>query len=852
VWYNNQYNRPYLRRNFVRAYRYFLFPVFILVLVLLPLACKSSGSARTQGRAPDRDLPQYTQKGWKNVKIVGGGMIPGIIFSTAQKDLAYVRTDMGGAYRWNSENDSWIPLTDFAGVEDYGRLGISSIAPCPVDPNRVVIASGTYTNDWDKTRAQMLVSEDYGNSFTRVDMPDITKRCPADCCKDDRMFKMGGNMPGRGAGERLAIDPNDNKIVYYGSHGDGLWRSRDYGHTWEEVTSFPTKGNVYDNDFAHYLGGHQHFHGIMWVIFDRDSGTRGNGSRNIYVGVADTDFTIYESADAGETWRPLEGQPIRNRHQGANYEAAHGHLVENCRCDNYYPIRAVYSPDGSLITAWNHGFGPYSSSFQGGAIWKYIFAEKKWENISLPQSDFYNSSDHKTPDRGVGAVSVDWQNPNILVATTLNNWWPDEHIYRSTDGGKNWNPIWYMDGWPDRVNKYIMDISIAPWLDWGEQKELPEQNPKLGWCMATIVIDPFNSNRMMWGTGATIYGTNNLTEWDRNRRIRIEVMAEGIEECAILDLVAPTEGPILYSGMGDIGGFAHTNLNRAPNMIVNPKIDGVNSIDYAAARPSYVVRLGGDGHGDEHMSKMGISTNSGRTWKPAERFLEGAQGGWSGRVAVSTDARTIIWAAGNMPPHWTNNEGRTWNVCAGIPESAYVVSDRVNASKFYAVSQEGVFYASNDGGRNFTVTNNSFITGNISKTNLKAVVGLEGHLWFAAGEAGLYHSQDGGRNWERFEGFNCAGSCDGGDRDTRHNQILVIGLGKAAPGADYQALYTNAKLNGQWGIYRSDDKGKNWIRINDDTKQFGAADTAITGCPNTYGRVYLATNGRGIQYRDLE
>jgi len=805
----------------MRKNRFILWIVPAVILITAVIAaCATTGS----GKRPDRDLPQYTQKGWKNVKIVGGGMIPGIIFNTTQKDIAYVRTDMGGAYRWNPANESWIPLTDFAGVEDYGRLGIPSIATDPVEPNRVIIASGTYTNSWDGTQSQMLVSEDYGDTFTRVDMP----------------FKMGGNMPGRGAGERLAIDPNNNKVVYFGSFGNGLWRSRDYGHTWEEVRSFPTKGNIYDYDFTFWVDqSFKHFHGIMWVIFDSKSGTAGNGSQNIYVGVADTDFTIYESTDAGATWHPLEGQPIRKRHQGAAYEREHGHKVEDCPCDNYYPIRAVYSPDGSLITAWNHGFGPYNSSFQGGAIWRYRFESKTWEDISLPQSDFYSANDHKTPARGVGAVTVDWQNPNVLVACTLNNWWPDEHIYRSIDGGKTWDSIWYLDGWPNRVNKYSLNFSMAPWLDWGEQKQPPEQNPKLGWCMATIAIDPFNSDRVLWGTGATIYGTTNLTDWDKKKKVRIEVAAEGIEECAILDLVTPTSGPVLlYSGMGDIGGFAHRDLNRAMPMIVNPKIDGVNSIDYAANDPRYVIRLGGDGHGDDHVSKMGISSDYGRTWKPVERLLEGAQGGWSGRGAVSADTRTIIWAASNLPPHWTANEGRTWTACGGIPGPAFVVSDRVNASKFYAFAYDtNIAYISTDSGRNFTVVNSSFVSGNVTKTNMKAVIGLEGHLWIALGDAGLYHSMDGGRTWEKIPGF-----------DT----IAIIGLGKEAPGAAYQCLYTNAKLNGKWGIYRSEDKGLTWIRINDDTKQFGAADTAITGCPRTYGRVFLATNGRGIQYRDLE
>ena len=172
---------------------------------ILFTGCESSGSS-----LPGAVNPQYTQKGWKSAKIVGGGMIPGIIFNTTQPGVAYVRTDMGGAYRWHPQSESWIPLTDFAGVEDYGRLGIASIATDPVEPNRVVIASGTYTNEWEQRTSQMLVSEDYGDTFTRIDMYK----------SDGTPLKMGGNMPGRGVGERLAIDPNDNKTVYFGSFGE--------------------------------------------------------------------------------------------------------------------------------------------------------------------------------------------------------------------------------------------------------------------------------------------------------------------------------------------------------------------------------------------------------------------------------------------------------------------------------------------------------------------------------------------------------------------------------------------------------------------------------------------------------
>ncbi|MER7476382.1 hypothetical protein ABTX60_01805 [Streptomyces sp. NPDC126510] len=47
---------------------------------------------------------------------------------------------------------------------------------------------------------------------------------------------------------------------------------------------------------------------------------------------------------------------------------------------------------------------------------------------------------------------------------------------------------------------------------------------------------------------------------------------------------------------------------------------------------------------------------------------------------------------------------------------------------------------------------------------------------------------------------------------------------------------------------RSDDAAKTWTRINDDRHRWGWTGAAITGDPRVYGRVYIATNGRGVQY----
>ena len=98
----------------------------------------------------------------------------------------------------------------------------------------------------------------------------------------------------------------------------------------------------------------------------------------------------------------------------------------------------------------------------------------------------------------------------------------------------------------------------------------------------SVEIDPFNSNRMMYGTGATLYGTTQLTNWDANTQFAIKPMAKGIEETAVLDLASPPSGAPLVSALGDISGFYHADLDAVqPSIHDTPSLTSNTSLDFA-------------------------------------------------------------------------------------------------------------------------------------------------------------------------------------------------------------------------------------------------------------------------------
>jgi hypothetical protein len=717
---------------------------------------------------------------WRNVRIDGGGFVPGIVFNRTEKNLIYARTDIGGAYRWSEATRSWTPLLDWVGQDNWGYNGVISLASDPVDPDRVYAALGMYTNGWDPNNGAIGRSTDRGATWQVTPLP----------------FKNGGNMPGRGMGERLAVDPNRNSIVYYGAEGGhGLWRSIDHGVTWARVTSFPNPGNYAADpaDVGGYNGTNQ---GVVWVTFDETTGTRGSTTQTVYVGVADRNDNVYRSTDGGESWERVPGQPT-----------------------GFIPHEGVLDAgQGFLYVATSSTGGPYDGN--DGQVWQLDTRTGAWTDITPDPAGAF----------GYSGLTIDRQRPGTIMVGTQISWWPDTNFYRSTDGGATWTRAWEWSGYPQRTFRYRFDITDSPWVDLGDTSPAPPDTaPKLGWMNQAIEIDPFDSDRLFYGTGLTVYSSTDLTRWDTGGQATIRPTARGLEETAVLDLISPPTGAPLISGLGDLGGFRHADLDVTPSSVfTGPRFTTTTSLDVAELDPSVLVRAGtfdkGSRPGD---MRAAFSTDGGVTWRQGTE-PSGVTGG--GTIAAAADGSRFVWSPAGAAPHVTADLGGTWSPSRGLPAGAVVESDRADPARFYGLAG-GTLHVSTDGGATFAAA----ASGLGNARYVKAVPGRAGELWLAGGSGGLLHSTDSGATFTR------AGAVA---------RARNIGFGRAAPGREYPALYLAGTVGGVSGVHRSDDAGATWVRINDDRHQYGNMGEAITGDPRVYGRVYLGTNGRGVLYAD--
>jgi photosystem II stability/assembly factor-like uncharacterized protein len=617
---------------------------------------------------------------WRNVVIGGGGFVTGIEFHPAERGLAYARTDVGGAYRWDAVAETWVPLLDWLGQADWNLQGVESLALDPSDPERVYLAVGTYTRP-NVGNAELLSSADRGSTWRRTPLP----------------FQLGANEAARGSGERLVVDPHSPNLLYLGTRRDGLWRSADQAVTWARVAGFPDLPDGSAGQPPLIAGRPNHLAqpvGIVWVRLDAHSGRPGEPTPVIYAAVSRTGESIFRSTDAGCTWNPLPKQPTPFR-----------------------PTGAALAPDGTLYVTYADEPGP--SRMRDGALWRFSPRDGRWTDLTPEKPDAAN------PARSFGYanVAVDPADSATLLVTTWSRDEPGEEIFRSTDGGHSWRGMLANAKW---------DHSSAPYIG----------HFRVHW-MSDVAVDPFNRDRVVFNTGYGLWASVNATAVDRGEPVQWVFHNRGLEETVPLALISPTEGAHLLSGLGDIDGFVHDDFTVSPpesSHFPGPRYKNTEWLDYAALAPRTVVRSGTTYRDD--LLLAAVSDDGGRSWTtlatepqhPGDK-LRFAQG----PVAISADGAVIAWTPRGGPPFFTSDRGRNWRAAHGVPADVRLVGDRVDPATFYGYdSNAGRLYVGTSAGDEFVALPHVLpaMRSNAWRHNygdLAAVPDHAGECWLAAG-----------------------------------------------------------------------------------------------------------------------
>ena len=637
--------------------------------------------------------------------------------------------------------------------------------------------------------------------------------------------------------ESLAADPLDPSRVYlamgtsynFGGNDSAILRSTDQGRTWLRTNvSFPINGNGPGRSGAQRLqvdpnatnvlyygtrtagiwkssdygatwsklngytfttdaSGVAQNVGTLWTLIDQSSSVPGNPSPVLYAAASTTgNAKIYRSLDAGNTWSAIPGQPTGG---------------------DLFPLGAALSADGNTLYL-TYGVGDVGpNGVTNGSVYKVLnpdAAAPTWNALTI---------DTPHGQGGWGSVTIDPSDPNRLYVSTIDRWWPApfEQLYRSTNGGSSWIAL---------DPGYHRDDSATGW----------SATANLHW-MLDVEVDPFNPNHMMFTTGFGLFNSTNATAatpmWS--------FFNDGLEQSAVLELASPNTGPVnLLSAIGDQNGFRHADFNVSP-----PKLGQANGIhvgtaediDVAWTNANYLVRLTTTAPYVQYSNDNGVNW----AWMPAG----GLASSTGGNLAISADGTRIVYEqGGGAQVVYSTRTGSAWSNWTTPstnrpPNGAKIVADLVAAQTFYAYTGT-TLSRSTDGGANWTITTTTAPAGG---QWIRAVPNNAGHLLLSAGNNGLWRSTNGGANWTRIN----SGAV------TVANEV---GVGAAAPGQSYPAMFVGGTVNGQLGFHRSDDQGATWTMISDTSHQYGDV-IIIQGDPRVFGRLYVGTNGRGVLYADI-